>query len=234
MNKITTYIGAAQRPITLILMFIIIEPQALNGLLSVTSQQYLMKIIAVIIAFIGFIKDTKMADAKTVTDLINAVPLNNTSPLAQLKEMKTQAAVTVSIILIFFFFPVGCTSTGGSNVITAVSSVIKNPALQQATLTAANIAAVVEPQYASLAPVAVQELIALTNGTNPIGVTGNVDQDVPALIETVSAMIPTNKGSEVATQIANAYKTAMNAPGMTQTPGTANAVLTAIATGLTK
>lgn len=127
-----------------------------------------------------------------------------------------------------------CSSTDGSNVIPAVNSVIKNPALQQATLTAANIAAIVEPQYASLAPVAVEELIALTNGTNPIGVTGDTSQDIPALIETVSAMIPTNKGSEVATQIANAYSTAMKAPGMTQTPGTANAVLTAIATGLTK
>lgn len=75
MNKITTYIGAYQRPLTLLLMFIIINPHALDAFLGVTAQQYVMKGTAVIIAFIGFLKDYKMADAKTVTDLITAIPI---------------------------------------------------------------------------------------------------------------------------------------------------------------
>lgn len=120
-----------------------------------------------------------------------------------------------------------------TKVATTTKSVLQNPAVQQAAIDATNVAAIVEPQYASLAPVAVQEVIALTNGTNPVGVTGsNLESDTTNLVEAVSAMIPTNKGAIVADKVATIYTKAMTAPGMTATPGTANAVIGAIAQGL--
>lgn len=113
MNKITTYIGAAQRPIVLILMFLIINPHSLDGLLSVTAAQYLMKIVAVVGAFIGFLKDYKTADAKTVTDLIQAVPVPAVSQTGvdKIRAMKAEVMKAAAIILCMggsFFLLVGC------------------------------------------------------------------------------------------------------------------------------
>lgn len=130
MNKITTYIGSAQRPLTLLLMYILINPHALDSFLSVTAQQYVMKITAAVIAFIGFYKDTQIADAKTVTDLIKAVPLGNASIISPLADMKA-AAGKVALMLVCCFFLQGCAAIGGilsnpqvdSTIISAVNSV---------------------------------------------------------------------------------------------------------------
>lgn len=91
MNKITTYIGAVQRPLTLALIYILINPHALDAFLSVTGQQYMMKVMAVAIGFVGFLKDAKMADAKTVTDLIKAIP-PTLSPISPLADMQKQVS----------------------------------------------------------------------------------------------------------------------------------------------
>jgi hypothetical protein len=89
------------------------------------------------------------------------------------------------------------------------------------------------PVFAYVAPIAVSGLTALANGSNPTAVTGNVALDAPLIKSTVAEAIPSSTGKTAATAIANAYVKAMASPGVPQTPAGANAVLGAIASGLT-
>lgn len=79
-NQLTTYLGMAQRPLALLVMFIILNPHALDAFLSDAQRTTLSNIVAVIIAFIGFYKDKSMADAKTVDKVIDVVA--TVSPVA--------------------------------------------------------------------------------------------------------------------------------------------------------
>lgn len=97
------------------------------------------------------------------------------------------------------------------------------------------------PAFSWLAPVVVNGLTAAVG--NPTAVTGIVAQDAPLIISTVTAAIPNSAGKTAATAIASAYVTAMNGTPATATspaiaalpatPTAANAVLAAIASGLT-
>lgn len=104
------------------------------------------------------------------------------------------------------------------------------PGVAQAEQTAIGIGlslAGASPLYASLAPLAVSGLTYLANKSNPTAVTGqNIPADAALIAQTVSAMIPNNAGTKAASRIAQAYIAAQ------PTPGTANAVIAAIASGL--
>lgn len=90
-----------------------------------------------------------------------------------------------------------------------------------------------QPEFAALAPIAVNGLTALANKGNPTAVTGNVVVDVPLIVSAVSEMIPTSKGKTAAVQIAQAYQQGLAGTGSTS-PAAANAVIAVIAGGLDK
>lgn len=119
-----------------------------------------------------------------------------------------------------------------------VQSIQANPAVQAAETAAISIGGTLatgSPAFAALAPIAVNGLSALAaNIGKPTAVTGVVANDAPLIVSTVAAMIPTSTGKTAAVAIANAYTTAMTSPGVPQTTTGANAVLAAIASGLSQ
>lgn len=108
MNKITTYLGAFQRPMMYILIYLLINPHALDAFMSVPAQQYFMKVWAAVVGFVGWYKDYKTADAKTVSDLIQAVPITDNDPKKPLIEMK--AVAKAAALFVVLFLCVGCAS----------------------------------------------------------------------------------------------------------------------------
>jgi hypothetical protein len=109
-----------------------------------------------------------------------------------------------------------------------------NPGVQAAETAAIGIGlnvATGSPAFSWVAPIAVNGLTALAG--NPKAVTGIVAQDAPLIVSTIKAAIPNSAGTKAATAIAQAYTTAMAAPGVPQTTTGANAVISAIASGLT-
>lgn len=143
-----------------------------------------------------------------------------TKIIQQSNTMKTR-------ILLASFLAIGACTT--------LQSLQNYPGVQAAETAGIGIgleAATGSPAFSFVAPIAVSGLTALANGSNPTAVTGVVSQDVPLITSTVSAAIPNSTGTVVATKIAQAYATAM-ASGVPQTPTGANAVIAAIASGLT-
>ena len=136
--------------------------------------------------------------------------------------MKT--SITASIVCISL---VGCST---------LRSIQNNPGVQAAETAGIAIGGTLatgSPVFAYVAPIAVNGLTALADGSNPTAVTGNVASDAPLIASTVAAAIPNSTGKTAATAVANAYVKAMASPGVPQTPAGANAVIGAIASGLT-
>jgi hypothetical protein len=126
-----------------------------------------------------------------------------------------------------------CVSLTGCS---TLQSIQNNPGTQAAETAAIAIGGTVatgSPAFAYVAPIAVSGLTALADGSNPISVTGNPATDAPLIKSAVAAAIPNSTGKTAATAIANAYVQAMAKPGVPQTPAGANAVIGAIASGLT-
>lgn len=122
----------------------------------------------------------------------------------------------------------------------SLQSIQNNPSTQAAETAAFGIGmeiATGSPAFGWTAPIAVNGLTALANGSNPTAVTGIVAQDAPLIKSTVKAAIPNSTGTTVATAIATAYTNAMNGTTtgtpLPATPTAANAVIAAIAAGLT-
>lgn len=101
-------------------------------------------------------------------------------------------------------------------------------AAEKAALSIGISLATKSPNYAWVAPLAVDSLTALAS--NPKAVTGIVAQDAPLIVSTVKKAIPNSAGTKAASDIANAYVTGMQ--GQPQTPSVANQVIQAIASGL--
>jgi hypothetical protein len=117
-----------------------------------------------------------------------------------------------------------------------LQSLQNNPGVQAAEVAAISIGGTLatgSPVFAYVAPIAVNGLTALADGSNPTAVTGNVATDAPLIKSAVAAAIPNSSGKTAAAAIANAYVTAMAKPGVPQTPAGANAVIGALASGLT-
>lgn len=121
-----------------------------------------------------------------------------------------------------------------------LQSLQNSPAVQAAETAGFGIGMEVatgSPAFGFVAPIAVNGLTALANGSNPTAVTGIVEQDAPLIVSTVKAAIPNSTGKTVATAIATAYTNAMNGTTtgtpLPATPTAANAVIAAIAAGLT-
>jgi len=126
-----------------------------------------------------------------------------------------------------------CVSVVGCS---TLQSFQNNPGVQAAETAAISIGGTLatgSPVFAYVAPIAVNGLTALANGSNPTAVTGNVATDAPLIKSTVAAAIPNSSGKTAAAAIANAYVSAMSKPGVPQTPAAANAVIGALASGLT-
>lgn len=226
MNNITTYIGRIQRPITLMLVFIIINPHVLDDFLSPAAQQYLMKGIAVIAAFIGYLKDTKTADAKTVTDLITAVPITPTDTKIPMIQLKTAAS---ALVLLICFFLCSCA---------AFLKFQDNPANQAIEVGLFDVGANLmgQPELAFLAGPAVNGLTVITDATqkqNPTAINwSNVQAGSQQVATAVAQAIPTNNG-KVAAQVAAAAYTSLMSSQNPPTPSAANIALKTIATALT-
>lgn len=113
-----------------------------------------------------------------------------------------------------------------------------NPSVQmaeQASIAVGSTLATGSPAFASLAPTAVYGLTALADNLGkPTAVTGtDVAADAQLITTTLRATLPANSnGVKTATNIATIYTAAMK--GVPATPSAANAVLNAIATGLTQ
>jgi hypothetical protein len=119
---------------------------------------------------------------------------------------------------------------------TTLQSVQNNPGVQAAETAAIAIGGTLatgSPAFAYLAPIAVNGLTALADGSNPIAVTGNAATDAPLIKSAVASAIPNSTGKTAAAAIANAYVNAMAQPSVPKTPAGANAVIGAIASGLT-
>lgn len=123
MNFITTRIGLIQRVLTFAFLYFLINPHVADDFLSLYWQQIVQKVWIALIGFIGWYKDSQIADAKTLNQLIAAVPnppANKSFPLAEMK-----AQVPVTIIIIFFlcsFAFSGCANNPNGQHISAVKA----------------------------------------------------------------------------------------------------------------
>jgi hypothetical protein len=157
--------------------------------------------------------------------------------ITNLAKSGLKAALPLLIVVLLFQ---GCTSAPSPQVSKAIATakaVQNNPGVQaaeEAAITIGGTLATGSPLFAALAPVAVYGLTAMVNGSNPTAVTGNVTADAPLITQTIAAAIPNSAGKTAAASITNAYVTAMQAPGVPQTPAGANAVIAALASGLNK
>ena len=158
--------------------------------------------------------------------------------------MKTlsQSPLFATLVLVAFL----CAQLGCST----LQSIQNNPGVQDAETVAAGIGMYVatgSPAFGFVAPIAVNGLTALVDGSNPTAVTGAVAQDAQLIASTVEAAIPNPVGKSAAAQIAAVYTQTMNGtpgtpatatsravpaiPALPATPAAANAVLGAIAVG---
>jgi hypothetical protein len=145
--------------------------------------------------------------------------------------MKIRSKSIASILCLVAFSISGCSTPFGQQLV----ALQNNPGVQAAETTAIDIglaAATKSPASAYVGPLIVSSLTAVANKASASSVTGIVANDAPLIVSSITAAIPNSTGKTVAVQIANAYTTAMAAPGVPATPAGGSAVLNAIAAGL--
>jgi len=150
--------------------------------------------------------------------------------------MKTlsQSSIFATLILVAFLCAPCALYLGGCSTLQRIQNNVAVQAAETAAISIGGTLATGSPAFAYVAPIAVNGLTALADGSNPTAVSGsNLTADAALIKTTIQAAIPNPTGTVAAASVASLYTTAMATPGVPSTATAANAVIGAIAAGLT-